>query len=79
MLHRLGGSFCFVVETPVLTMAGLVASETVEVGNTVIATDPETGETAEKEVVVTYVRQTNEPICVWADGEELVTAPTHPF
>jgi len=60
---------CFVAGTMILTSTGLVAIEDIEAGDIVIATDPETGETAEKEVVETYVRETNDLIYVWVNGE----------
>ena len=70
---------CFVEGTMVLTDDGLKAIEEIETGDIVVATDPETGETEEKEVVETYVNETEELIHIWVDGEEIVTTPNHPF
>ena len=70
---------CFVAGTQVLTPDGNVNIEDIQAGDIVIATDPETGETEEKEVVETYVNETEELIYVWVDGEEIITTPTHPF
>ena len=70
---------CFIAGTKVLTSNGLKAIEEIEVGDVVIATDPQTGETEEKEVVETYVNQTDELIHITVDGEEIVTTPNHPF
>ena len=46
--------------TPVSTEAGQIPIEAVVPGMFVWATDPETGETALKPVVQTFVNQTNE-------------------
>ena len=70
---------CFVEGTMVLTAAGLVAIESIAVGDMVIATDPETGETAEKEVKNTFVNETEELAHVFVDGEEIVCTPGHKF
>ena len=43
------------------------------------AWDEETGEIALKEVVETYVNETDELVHVFVNGEEIVTTPTHPF
>ena len=43
------------------------------------AWDEETGEVALKEVVETYVNETDELVHVFVNGEEIVTTPTHPF
>ena len=71
--------YCFVAGTLVLTVAGTVAIETIQVGDMVWAWDEETGEVAPKEVVETYVNETYELIHVFVDGEEIVTTPSHPF
>ncbi|MGN0473905.1 MAG: polymorphic toxin-type HINT domain-containing protein, partial [Acutalibacteraceae bacterium] len=70
---------CFVAGTQVLTPDGNVNIEEIQAGDIVIATDPETGETEEKEVVETYVNETEELIHITVDGEEIVTTPNHPF
>ena len=43
------------------------------------AWDEETGEAALKEVVETYVNETDELVHVFVNGEEIVTTPSHPF
>ena len=63
----------------VLTAAGLVAIESIAVGDMVIATDPETGETAEKQVKNTFINETEELAHVFVDGEEIVCTPGHKF
>ena len=71
--------YCFVAGTTVLTATGAVAIETIQKGDHVWAWDEETGEVAIKEVVETYVNETDELIHVFVNGEEIVTTPAHPF
>ena len=71
--------YCFVAGTTVLTAAGAVAIETIQAGDMVWAWDEETGEVALKEVVETYVNETDELVHVFVNGEEIVTTPSHPF
>ena len=78
-LGQAAKNMCFVEGTMVLTAAGLVAIESIAVGDMVIATDPETGETAEKEVKNTFVNETEELAHVFVDGEEIVCTPGHKF
>ena len=59
-LGQAAKNMCFVEGTMVLTAAGLVAIESIAVGDMVIATDPETGETAEKQVKNTFINETEE-------------------
>ena len=71
--------YCFVAGTAILTGAGYVAIENIKVGDIVWSTNPDTGETALKEVLRTYVNETDELVHVTVDGEEIVTTPSHPF
>ena len=71
--------YCFVAGTTVLTAAGAAAIETIKPGDMVWAWDEETGDVALKEVVETYVNETNELVHVFVNGEEIVTTPAHPF
>ena len=71
--------YCFVAGTTVLTAAGTAAIEAIQVGDQVWAWDEDTGKVAVKEVVETYVNETDELIHVYANGEEIVTTPSHPF
>ena len=78
----MGGSnpaLCFVGGTMVLTAEGAQAIETVKAGDYVWAWDEETGEVALKEVVETYVNQTDELVHVFVNGEEIIATPAHPF
>lgn len=72
-------SLCFVAGTMILAAEGAKAIETVEVGDYVWAWDEKTGEVALKEVVETYVNETDELVHVFVNGEEIVTTPSHPF
>ncbi|MBQ7852816.1 MAG: hypothetical protein IJ342_08110, partial [Muribaculaceae bacterium] len=71
--------YCFVAGTAILTGAGYVAFENIKVGYLVWSSNPDTVETSLKEVLQTYVNETNELIHVTVDGEEIVTTPSHPF
>lgn len=70
---------CFVAGTMIATVSGLVAIENIRVGDRVMATDPETGETAAKTVLETYIREAETLIHICVGGEELITTETHPF
>ena len=43
------------------------------------AWDEETGDVALKEVVETYVNETDELVHVFINGEEIISTPSHPF
>lgn len=70
---------CFVAGTTVLTAAGAAAIETIEVGDYVWAWDESMKDVALKQVVETYVNETDELVHVFVNGEEIVTTPAHPF
>ena len=72
-------SACFVAGTAILTSIGYVAIENIRAGDMVWAEDPETGEKGLKEVVQTFVNETDELVHVYVNGEEIVTTPEHPF
>ena len=78
-LGQAAKNMCFVEGTMVLTAAGLVSIESIAVGDMVIASDPETGETTEKEVKNTFINETEELAHVFVDGEEIVCTPGHKF
>ena len=75
----LKGGVCFVTGTLVLTETGQEPIETIAEGEYVYATDPETGESGYKQVVQTYVNETNELVHVKTDGDEIVCTREHPF
>ena len=53
--------------------------EEITAGMLVYAHNPDTGETELKEVVQTFVNETNELVHIKVSGEEIITTPTHPF
>ena len=73
------GHNCFVAGTAVLTSIGAKSIETVQPGDLVWAWDEDTGDVSLKKVVETYVNETDELVHIWADGEEIVATPSHPF
>ena len=70
---------CFIAGTPVLTALGHVSIEKITVGDMVWASDPETGDVSLKQVVQTFVNETNELFHIFVNGEEITTTPEHPF
>lgn len=75
----LHGPCCFIAGTLVLTEEGAKPIEAVELGDTVYASDPETGKKGYKQVVMTFERETDELIKVTYSGETVTTTSTHPF
>ena len=53
--------------------------EEITAGMLVYAHNPDTGETELKEVVQTFVNETNELVHIKVNGEEIISTPTHPF
>ena len=74
-----GPPVCFVAGTMVLTVSGLVAIENIKAGDTVISTNPDTMEMAVKEVLETYVRETNMLVHLTINDEQIITTMNHPF
>ena len=72
-------SFCFIGGTFVLTSKGYKVIEEIRIGDKVLSTDPETGDTTEKTVLQTFERQTTEFVDVTIGGETYTTTPEHPF
>ena len=72
-------SACFISGTLVQSEDGSKAINVISVGDKVWAWDEETGDIALKEVVETYVNETEELVHVFVDGEEIITTPSHPF
>ena len=75
----LKGGVCFAAGTLVLTETGQAPIEIITEGEYVYATDPETGESGYKQVVQTFVNETNELVHVKTDGDEIVCTREHPF
>ena len=72
-------SLCFVAGTLVESQNGHIPIETVKVGDYVYAENPETGEKALKQVVQTFVNQTDELVHVKVDNQTISATPNHPF
>ena len=72
-------SHCFVEGTLVATENGLVPIEDILPGDLVWATNPETGETALKQVVQLFRNETKEWIHITVNGETIICTPKHPF
>ena len=70
---------CFIAGTLVQTEDGEAAIEKIEAGDSVWAWEETTDAVALKQVVETYVNETDELVHVFVNGEEIVTTPTHPF
>ncbi|NEQ97762.1 MAG: RHS famlily protein, partial [Cyanothece sp. SIO2G6] len=71
---------CFVAGTEVLTVDGQKNIEDIKVGDWVIADDPTTpGEIEKRQVLETFVRQTDTLIDLTIDGELISTTEEHPF
>ena len=74
-----GHGVCFVAGTLIQTQEGSLPIEDIEIGMLVYAYDPNTGETALKKVVDTFVRESDELVHVVVNEEHIITTPTHPF
>ena len=74
-----GGNVCFVEGTLVQSEQGPIPIETVTVGTMVWAWDEETGDVTLKEVVETYINESDELVHIFVNGEEIVCTPSHPF
>ena len=70
---------CFVAGTSVASAAGLVAIENVQAGDKVWSEDPDTGTKELKEVVRTFVNETDKLVHVTIEGETIDCTPEHPF
>ena len=74
-----GLNVCFVAGTIVLAAEGIRVIESIEKGDHVWAWDEETGDVALKEVIETYINETDEIVHLFVNGEEIVCTPSHPF
>ena len=74
-----GGNICFVAGTLVLTATGHVGIENIVSGDFVWAHNPETGETELKQVVQTFVNETNELVHIYTGKDEIICTNEHPF
>ncbi len=70
---------CFVAGTLVCTIDGEVPIEDIEVGDYVLAENPDTGEIDYNPVLETYEHYTYDVVYLTIDGEEFTTTEGHPF
>jgi Pretoxin HINT domain len=71
---------CFVAGTEILTSEGEKKIEDIQVGDWVVADDPNTvGEIEYKQVLDTFVRHTDKLVDLYIDGEVTSTTGEHPF
>jgi hypothetical protein len=71
---------CFVTGTEILTVDGIKNIEDIVVGDWVIADDPTTpGGIEAKQVLETFVRETDALVDLYVDGEVISTTGEHPF
>ena len=75
----MNSNHCFVAGTLVQTIDGAIPIEQIEEGEFVLSEDPETGDVTYKRVLETYVNDTYELVHLTIDGEEIVSAPGHPY
>ena len=73
------GNVCFIAGTLIAIECGRIAIESIEVGDYVWATDPDTNETELKQVVNVFRNEATELVHVYIDGEEIVCTNEHPF
>lgn len=73
-------SACFVAGTEILTPEGEKDIEDIKVGDWVIADNPTTpGEIEKRQVLQTFVRETDVLVDLYVDGEVISTTEEHPF
>ena len=72
-------SECFVAGTLIFTEHGQIPIEDINVGDFVYAENLETGEKELKEVLQTFINETEELVHVHVDGEEIIATSEHPF
>ena len=75
-----GGPQCFVAGTETLTTEGIKNIEDIRVGDWVIADDPTIpGGIEARQVLDTFVRETDALVDLYVDGEVISTTGEHPF
>ena len=77
--RQLNPGNCFIAGTLVAIQDGTIPIEEIAAGDYVWAWDEETGDVALKQVVETYVNETEELIHLSVNGEEITCTPGHPF
>jgi hypothetical protein len=71
---------CFIAGTEIITRDGTKNIEDIQVGDWVLADDPNTvGEIEYKQVLQTFARSATAMIDIYIDGEKITTTEEHPF
>jgi RHS repeat-associated protein len=71
---------CFIAGTEIITRDGTKNIEDIQIGDWVLADDPNTvGEIEYKQVLQTFARSATETIDIYIDGEKITTTEEHPF
>jgi hypothetical protein len=71
---------CFIAGTQVLTPEGVKDIESIQVGDWVMADDPNTpGDIQARQVTQVYIHEVTSLIDLMIDGEVITTTPSHPF
>jgi RHS repeat-associated protein len=71
---------CFIAGTEIITRDGTKNIEDIQVGDWVLADDPNTvGEIEYKQVLQTFARSATATIDLYIDGEKITTTEEHPF
>ena len=71
---------CFIAGTEIITREGTKNIEDIQVGDWVLADDPNTvGEIEYKQVLQTFARSATATIDLYIDGEKITTTEEHPF
>ncbi|MCL2137323.1 MAG: polymorphic toxin-type HINT domain-containing protein [Coriobacteriia bacterium] len=70
---------CFTAGTLVLTIRGPKPIEDIIIGDWLISTNVDSGETAKQRVLQTYIRQTRQLVHIWLGGSEIQVTPDHLF
>jgi len=70
---------CFISGTIINTATGQVPIEQLKSGDYVYSENVETGEIAKKEVIETYIRNSELLVHIWIMGQEIQVTPNHRF
>lgn len=71
---------CFVAGTEIITRDGTKNIENIQIGDWVLADDPNTvGNIEYKQVLQTFAKTTTSTIDIYIDGEKITTTEEHPF
>ncbi len=74
-----GAGECFIAGTQVAAESGSVPIETIQAGDNVWSWSEETGDVSLKQVVRTFVKESDELVHLTVKGEEIICTNEHPF